>query len=138
MSDTLKGKTDIAKEKLNSLKDAALNIKDAGFEKIKSYTDKLSGVMPLLEKAGFKAESVKIELGLIPDILLEFSKEHQIDTLQIEALIEQNQDKKLLVNILNTLLSVNNIQSKINFKRLNFSGIEIKLGIHPKVTIIYK
>ena len=49
------------------------DLKDTGADTLKEYLDQLSNGLPLIEEAGFKVDSVSVDVGLPPDISLVFS-----------------------------------------------------------------
>lgn len=129
--------TEQALDLVSLFKDKVNEVKDAGFEKLKAGIDELSSGMPLIEQAGFEVKDVTIGLGIPPEVVITFKKHRTVSSEDIEQLIEANADKKILGPILQALLTANNIQSKITMGRFKFSGVAIKVGIPPEVSLRY-
>ena len=128
---------DQALDMVSLLREKVNQVKDAGFEKLKAGIDELSSGMPLIEQSGFEVKDVTIGLGIPPEVVITFKKHHAVSSADIERLIEANADKKILGPILQALLTANNIQSKITMGKFTFSGVAIKVGIPPEVSLRY-
>ena len=138
IGDSVKSQLDKAKEAVDIVGEKISELKDAGLEKINAGFDELALGLPLIEEAGFKFGEISIDLGIPPDVSVSFTKTNQVDASVIEALINSNQEKKILVVLLKTLLTANNLQGKITSDKFIFSGVSIKLGLPPQVSLHYK
>jgi hypothetical protein len=138
LGDSLKEKLDKAKDMVDVAAGKVSELKDAGKDKIKSYMDEISNGLPVIEEAGFKTDGISIDLGLPPDVSISFSKTTEVSAEIMETLIQQNEDKKLLVMILKALQSADKMQSNFTFNKLAFAGISIKLGLPPEISLKYR
>ena len=137
-NDSVKQQLDKAKDLMDCASDKMTDLKDAGWDKIKAGMDELYNGLPLIEEAGFKVNDITIDIGIPPDVGISFTKTNQVDAATIENMIEQNQDKKILSMVLATLLNANKMQEKITMNKFTFSGLAIRVGIPPKVSLRYK
>jgi hypothetical protein len=146
--DSLTGTTDKLKELGNSgidqARDAmtAINeqigeLKEAGMDKIKAGIEELSSGMPLIEQSGFQIKDITLGLGIPPQVSIALAKTKAVESADIQKLIDANQDKKILCAILQALQTANNVQSKITMGKFLFTGVGIKMGIPPEVSLRY-
>jgi hypothetical protein len=128
---------DQAKDAMGLLRDKLNDVKDIGFDKLKAGIDELSNGLPLIEQAGFEIHDINIGIGIPPEVALSFKKTNTVSSTDIQKIIDDNQDKKILVPILQALLTANNMQSKITMGKFRFTGVGIKVGIPPEVSLRY-
>lgn len=138
INESLKEQLDKAKDSLSNAMSAVASLKDVGGEKIVESVNELSAGIPLIEEAGFKVDGLNIDLGIPPDISISFSKTNEVSEESIQKLIDDNEDKKILVLVLKALLTANSLQGRITFNKFVFGGVSIKLGIPPAVSLRYK
>src|SRR5215510_4879681 len=98
-TDAINSAGDKLKGSLSFLKD----MKDAGFEKIRSLVNDILGLAPLIEVTGFNMKDVSVDAGIPPGISIGFSKEKEVDPETINKLLEENKDKEMLKLIVRSL-----------------------------------
>lgn len=128
---------DQANDAMGMLRDKLQEVKEAGFDKLKAGIDELSNGLPLIEQAGFTVHDINIGIGIPPEVSLSFKKTNTVSSVDIQKIIDENQDKTILVPVLQALLTANNMQSKITMGKFNFTGVGIKVGIPPEVSLRY-
>src|SRR5215831_1361548 len=138
INETVKEQLEKVKDTFSAAAEKVTDLKDAGAEKVSGYLNELSNGLPIIEAAGFNIDSINIEMGLPPLIFIVFDKTNEVKAGFIEELIEQHKDKKILTAVLKALEGANYIQQKITLNKFIFSGVIVKLGIPPSVTLKYK
>ena len=137
LTSILQEKVDQAKGLIDSAAEKISEIKDAGSEKLDAYVDELLQGVPLIEEAGFEVSGINIDLGIPPDISVSFSKHHEVSAEKIGEIMAANPDKSVLNMVLKGLQTAVNLQTKITMNKFTFSGVSIKLGIPPSVSLNY-
>ena len=138
INETIKEQLDKVKDTVGTAVEKVTDLKDAGADKVSDYLNELSNGLPIISEAGFSVDSINLEMGLPPDISISFNKTNEVKAELIEELIRQHKDKKILTAVLKALQGANYIQQKITLNKFVFSGVTVKLGIPPAVTLKYK
>ena len=137
ITNIIQDKVEQARDLLGTAAEKFSDIKDAGAEKLDAYVDELLQGVPLIEEAGFEVSGINIDLGIPPDISVSFKKHGEVSAEKIGEIMEQNPDNKVLYMVLKGLQTAVNLQSKITMNKFTFSGVSIKLGIPPSVSLQY-
>jgi len=123
---------------IDDLKQSSGKIQNAVTDKISKYLEDIKIITPIMNKLGYEINEVEVELALIPKIIPHFNR-HTIVKIEIqEKIIEYCKEKKIPTLILSTLVEASKIQNKMSFGKLNFTGIEMELGIIPSVKMKFK
>lgn len=122
---------DKLKDSLSFLSD----VKDAGWNKVNVLVNDVLGLAPLIEVAGFNLKELHVEAGIPPGILLMFFKDKEVDAQTINNLLEENKDKEILILIVRGLQKADELQKSINLAHYKFSGLNMKLGLPPQVSL---
>lgn len=107
-------------------------------EKIDALIDEFNTMLPFMEELGLSVASFDIEAGLIPQI--QTSLVGSIDNIQDEAvkrLIVEHQTNKLLVGVLNAILTSKKIHQRLEGAYISVLKnliIDIKLGLPPSIS----
>jgi len=122
------------KEQAGKLKDVAGDVQEAATEKVDQLLQEFNEIVPKLKGLGLTIKDFRIGMGLIPEIETKLiGTLDKVDPSQLEQLIEQNQEKTLLLSILKGLKTATEIKAKLG--DVIFKGIEldVKLGLPPSI-----
>jgi hypothetical protein len=126
-----------AKEISSHLSGKISLLKQAGVDLVKSSLDELSIAQPMVEKAGFKVHDINIGIGIPPQIGISFSIQQPVDLEALRELIRTNEDKQLITALVSALIHAYELSEKFPMKKFSFTGVGIKLGIPPDVSLRY-
>ena len=131
---------DKAKQSLTSVKDGAIGkmseIKDIGSDKINQILEDFESAKPHLKKAGFTLVELKVDIGISPVVTPNFKCE-EVTQEAIDQALSEIESNKIGKNILNMLIKASEMQKTIKMKQMFFSGVEVEIGVMPKVKIKY-
>ena len=125
---------------INQLKEGLSKIGDIGkttSDKFINYVKDVFDVLPIIEKAGFRANRLIVGISIPPSVEIHFSRYKEIDEEYIEKLYKECSNKKMLKLILKSLIMSNNFQGKLSSENMVFSETCIEISIPPKVSIKY-
>ena len=112
------------------------NLKNAGMDKVKGTLKDFEESLPIITKAGFKLAELNVGVGVPPTIIACFTiKEVSAETLQ-EAQTEI-ESKKIGKLVLGSLIGATKMKEKLELKNIVMKGIEVEIGLLPKVTLVY-
>lgn len=111
------------------------DVKDLTKEKLTSTANDLIALAPLIEQAGYRTKEISIGVSVPPKVTFHFEKFANISKEDIQILLENNSSNMLLKIIVNTLISTDDFQSKLNIGTFKFSEIDIELGVPPQVNV---
>lgn len=137
INETIIAQVEKVKAAVGSVADKIAELKDNGAEKIMEYFNEMTASFPLIEESGFQVDSINVDIALPPDISIALHKKKEVPRETIEKLIEENEDKKMLVIILRALLTADSMQQKITLNKFAFTCVSVKLGIPPAVSLKY-
>lgn len=130
------------KQVASSAVDTASELKDTANStvavKVQEVVQELGTFLPILKEAGFVISGLQVEIGVPPKIIPSFSTERAVPKEKIEQLIKQHSDKKLLLSILETLTTTQNLQESLTIGNLKFNRIEIEATLIPSVRIVFE
>jgi len=129
-SNTLKEKATEASSKLGDLADLSI-------EKLKEAMEEVNTALPIIEKVGYKAKELEIELGLTPGISIHFEKFCDTSVEKIEKILKENEGKKILATVIRALTKADELRAGMKLGKFIFSEVELELGINPKVKMKY-
>ena len=131
---------DKAKQSLTSVKDGALgkmsDLKDIGSEKINQLLEDFESAKPHLKKAGFTLDELSVDIGINPVVTPHFKCE-EVKQEAIDQALSEIESNKIGKNILIMLIKASKMQQKIKMEHMFFSGVEVEVGVIPKVKIKY-
>ncbi len=122
----------------NLLKDTLhkfYDVKNITAEKLGSLANELIALSPIIEKTGFRTKEINVGVSLPPKVVFHFEKVADVSKADIKIVLDENADKTLLKVIVNTLLSADEFQSKLNLTNFKFTEIDIEVGIPPQVNV---
>ena len=134
MFDKIIGK---AKQTAEDFKEKAEVVSDKVTDSVNKVLDELNAATPSLVKAGYQLEEVEIEVGVPPKLIPRFSicRPQPDSSEQINEELRKNRMGK---NILKGLNVANSLQSKLRVRDMEFSHIEIEIGVVPTVKLRYR
>jgi hypothetical protein len=110
-------------------------MKEASTDKLITLTNDVLGLAPLIEQTGFRLENANVDITIPPGISFSFVKQKEIDPADIAKLLEENKDKELLKIMVNALQKADALQKGMNLSHYSFTGISLRLGLPPDVSI---
>lgn len=128
ITESIKGKVSDAKESLGGLKDSAK-------QKLLDTVNNLNSILPLIAETGYILKEMYVEISIPPGVTLAFHKVKEISKEKIEQILEENKDKEMLKMIVNTLVSADALHNKISLGKMKYTGLNLELGLPPKVVI---
>lgn len=126
-------------EKFKGAKEKAVKMSAATMEKINNLLDEYKRAIDFLEAFGFKVEKFKVEMRAFPEIQTSISG--SIDNIhedKIKHMIEENEEKKLFVSILNALITAKGFQKLAGLKSFTGVILDITIGIPPKISVDFQ
>ena len=124
MFDKIIGK---AKQTAEDFKEKAEVVSDKVTDSVNTVLDELNAATPSLTKAGYELEE------LIPRFSI-CQPQHDSS----EQITEELKQNRLGRNILKGLNAANSLQSKLTAPNLEFSHIEIEIGVVPTIKLRYR
>jgi hypothetical protein len=110
---------------------------DCASRRLNEATTQLSEAMPLIERAGFRLESLAVEMGVPPKLIPRFSVVKRVPDPEREALAKEAGGNRLGHAVLEALVKAGRLQRAVNVPELSFSHIEVLVGIMPKVRLVF-
>lgn len=126
------------KEKADELKDISGDMADVALEKVNHLLDEFNKAIPTIKALGFSIKNFHVGMGVIPEIETKLTGSvDAVDAEKIQELIQNNQDKKILISILKGLQTASHAKEQLG--ELAFKGVEvdIKLGLPPNISISF-
>ena len=123
-------------DKIKGVGGEMANLKNAGVDKIKGTLKDFEESLPIITKAGFQLAELNVGVGIPPTIIACFTiKEVSPEVLQeAQAEIESKKIGKL---VLGSLIGATKMKEKLELKNIVMKGIEVEVGLLPKVTLVY-
>lgn len=125
---------------LNQLKSGLQKLGDLGTvtkDKFIDYIKDVFDVLPHIEEAGFKTKRIIIGISIPPSIEIHVFRVKELNSKQIEVLMNKYESQKMFKLILKALLVSNDFQSKISSESMVFSETCIEISIPPRISIKY-
>jgi hypothetical protein len=123
-------------DKIKGVGSEMANLKNAGMDKVKGTLKDFEESLPIINKAGFQLAELNVGVGIPPSIIACFTiKEVSSEILQeAQAEIESKKIGKL---VLDSLIGATKMKEKLELKNMAMKGIEVEIGLLPKVTLVY-
>ena len=134
MFDKIIGK---AKQTADDFKERAEVVSDKVTDSVNKVLDELNSATPSLVKAGYQLDEVEIEIGVPPKLIPRFSI-CQSQPNSSEQITEELKKNRIGRNVLKGLNAANSLQSKLTVPNMEFSHIEIEIGVVPTVKLRYR
>lgn len=117
--------------------DKVANIGTYSKEKTVEFIESIAELIPLIEKAGYRTNRFIVGITIPPSVQLHLHRFKEVSDSEIEELKITYKDKKVLNMILSALITVNNLQGKLNIGDLVFSEVAVDITLPPKISIRY-
>jgi hypothetical protein len=138
----MEGYTVALKDKLREAKEKAVDLTEKATELGGFAAEKLSGVLEdyrfaveTFETFGFKVTRFHVGMGVLPEINTSIRGSlKRVKGSEIQELITKNEDKKILIAMLNALLAAKDVQARANLVEFSQVALDVKLGIPPSVS----
>ena len=108
-----------------------------GFAKgrVNKWLDEYKKATAILETVGFTVGKFSVGMGIFPEIHTSISGSIQnIREDSLKKMIEEHQAEKLLVSLLNALITARRFWEHVELK-LTSVTLDIKLGVPPKINV---
>jgi hypothetical protein len=99
--------------------------------------DDFHNLLPLFEEAGYKLESFALDLGVTPKLEPRFVKVCDVLPERRQELLREHLHHRMAHAVLKCLFHANDAQEKLRVGNLSPRGMEITVGIIPKVRLIW-
>ena len=134
MFDKIIGK---AKQTAEDFKEKAEGVSDKVADSVNKALDDFNAATPSLKKAGYQLEEMEVEIGVPPKLIPSFSIYESQDESRDEA-AEELKTNRVGKNILKGLNVARSLESKLKVRNMEFSHIEIEIGVVPTVKLRYR
>ena len=104
---------------------------------VSALISNLTEALPYLAKAGYRMDGLDIEVGVPPKIIPHFAVD-EVPTEATEIAMVELEGNTVGYALLKSLLQAKGLQQKIEIEGMNFSRIEIEVGLIPAVRLSYK
>ena len=121
---------DDEKSTLAALKDKAV---EATKKKVAETMEDLKAAAVVTKEAGFKMSEVRIEIGFLPSIEVEFDVQGKISDEKKVEMLKEHEDKKILSGVLKALFAAQSMD--VNGYKLQ--RVKMKVSLAPKTTLIF-
>jgi hypothetical protein len=99
--------------------------------------DEFHCLLPLFEQAGYKLVSLALDLGVPPKLEPRFCKVCDVPPERREELLKENLHHRMAHAVLRGLFRAHDAQEMLRVGDLTPQGMEISVGMMPKVRLIW-
>lgn len=121
-------------ELLESLK--SFGISNA--EKVRASIKEISSASPIIKRAGFEIFEVNTRLSIPPRAEVKFEYNDNISEEELNKLLEETKDSKLITTLLQILFKASSAQSMVEGSGLKLKTVSIMLSIPPRIDVSFK
>ncbi len=140
--DAASAKADELRAKTEGIKglflEQAAEIREAAINKLSDTITDFNAALPVLREAGYVLDAVNIGLGIPPRIVAQFSVGTPVGEDKFQALLTENEERKLTVALMKSIHEATKLQSKVKIKGMAPSSLAIELGLIPEVGVRFK
>jgi len=154
LKDTLKEFSSRAQNNPN-FKDGLEQIKktvDVGLKSVKSQWDSLGedtqdkytqiinqafALIPMLKEVGYDTDEFLVNISVPPSIEIRLNYTQPLEKERLEMLKEEYKENGMFVRVLEALYMAGHMQTKFKTGGLKPKGIQIQVGIPPRVALVY-
>ena len=103
--------------------------------RVNKWLDEYKKAMRVLETFGFTVGKFSVGMGIFPEVHTSISGSiENIREEGLKKLIEEHQTERLLVSLLNALITTRRFWERVELK-LTSVTLDIKLGVLPKINV---
>ena len=137
LSDSLKDKvTGLNEFMIENDKNEIISLfKVKGVSKIDEIFETIDRYRSVFTDAGYQIGGINTSLGIPPDITIVFKFLGTIDTEKRKLVLEEAEENKLVIIILESLFKASDFSEKIKVEELTLKTINVKLGLIPAISI---
>ncbi|HOJ07982.1 MAG: hypothetical protein HND40_10970 [Ignavibacteriota bacterium] len=137
LSDSLKDKvTGLNEFMIENDKNEIISLfKEKGVSKIDEIFETIDRYRSVFTDAGYQIGGINTSLGIPPDITIVFKFLGTIDTEKRKLVLEEAEENKLVIIILESLFKASDFSEKIKVGELTLKTINVKLGLIPAISI---
>ncbi|MFZ2864015.1 MAG: hypothetical protein WA440_04615 [Ignavibacteriaceae bacterium] len=137
LSDSLKDKvTGLNEFMIENDKNEIISLfKEKGVSKIDEIYETIDRYRSVFTDAGYQIGGINSSLGIPPDITIVFKFLGTIDTEKRKLVLEEAEENKLVIIILESLFKASDFSEKIKVGELTLKTINVKLGLIPAISI---
>lgn len=137
LSDSLKDKvTGLNEFMIENDKNEIISLfKEKGVSKIDEIFETIDRYRSVFTDAGYQIGGINSSLGIPPDITIVFKFLGTIDTEKRKLVLEEAEENKLVIIILESLFKASDFSEKIKVGELTLKTINVKLGLIPAISI---
>ena len=117
------------------LADATNEMKQMSLAKLDAALADFNAALPLLRKAGYVLDGVKVKLGLTPEVSADFACESLVSDEELDAMLAEHAQRKVTTLMIKSLRQASKLQSKLTFKGMRPGGLRFYIGLVPRVAV---
>ena len=130
-----KDKLKDAKEKAAGLGEKAAGMGGLAAGKLNELLEDYRAAVETLETLGFEVTRFRVSMGVLPEINTSVRGSLKgVKEDEIRELVAKNEEKKILVAMLNALLAAKDFQARANLVEFGQVALNVKLGIPPNIS----
>ena len=123
-----------AREKASEVGDKAVEMGGVAADKVNQLIDEYTRATERMEGFGFQVTRFHVGMGVLPEINASiYGSLRNIDEGEIQRMIDESGDQKLLVGMLKALLTAKELQVRAKLEQFGAVALEVKLGLPPKI-----
>ena len=126
---------DIAAVVKDQLADATTEVKDLGLAKLDEALGDFNAALPILRDAGYVLEGATIKLGLVPQVVANFTAGATVPEERVDVLLAEHAERKLTTLMVRAVYQATKLQSKLVIRGMRPSGLSVEIGLVPQVTV---
>jgi len=127
---------------LQTLKsDIQVNVADLKVDREDALSEaiaEIAGHAPVLAEAGFLLDGLDVEVSPIQRLIVQLVRYKDVETLELQPLIQQYQHRPTLRAILSAILKARAMAATIEIDGLDYHKLEIGIGPVPSVRICWR
>lgn len=106
-------------------------------EKYTNVINQAFEMIPMLQEIGYETEEFLVNISVPPSIEIRLNYLQPLEKEQLEVLKEQHKDNGMFIRVLEALYMAGKMQTKFKTGNLKPKGIQIQVGIPPRVALVY-
>jgi hypothetical protein len=146
---TIKGGIDQIKKTVDSLprnlvdgmkvaKEQWTGFNENNTEKYAKYINEALKIIPMLKEVGYDTEQFLVHITLPPSVEVHLNEIKTIEKEELEEIKEKYKENYIFVKTVEALYQAALLQKMINSEALQPKGVQILLGVPPRVSLVYQ
>lgn len=104
-------------------------------EKVGDYVNRVLTAAPVMEKLGYSAQQIALNVSLTPSVKFQFTKLPSGPVATPDQVLEEYKDDEIVRTMVRLLVSAEQCQQRIKLGKFQVQGLELTLGLSPTVTL---